>query len=378
MVPSDSPPETLKRSPLHGAHIAAGARLTEFAGWQLPVSFGGDLAEHRAVREAAGLFDLSHMAQFEVRGRDAGASLDHALAGRASAIAPGRAKYSLLLDASGGIIDDLIVYRTGEDRFLVVANAANREAVATALVERAAGGVAVDQPDGAALLAVQGPAALAVLSELAGMDDGAAAALAGLGYYTSLETRLAGRPVLVSRTGYTGEDGFELYTTAEAAGSLWDLLLDAGGPHGLVPAGLAARDSLRLEAGMPLYGHELTRAVFPQQAGLGRVVALDPGHDFVGRAAVEAGPGADAPVLVGLTGTGRRPAREGYPVLDGDAVVGTVTSGTLSPTLGHPIAFAYVSPAVAAPGSALEVDIRGSRHPFTVTPTPFYRRKQRP
>lgn len=380
MTPTDAPPGALRRTPLHAAHHAAGARFTDFAGWELPVSYGGELAEHRAVREAAGLFDLSHMAEFLVRGPDAADYLDRALAGRPSAIAPGRAKYSLLLTQGGGVIDDLVVYRTGDDRFLVVANAANREPVGEALRERSAGRsvTIIDQTEQFALLAVQGPAALAVLRALPDVDEATAASLADLRYYASLDTRIAGHPVMVSRTGYTGEDGFELYTAVAAATPLWNALLAAGEPQGLVPAGLAARDSLRLEAGMPLYGHELTRDTLPQQAGLHRVVALEAGHDFVGRAAVEAGAAPAAPVLAGLLGVGRRAAREGYPVFAGDLRAGAVTSGVLSPTLDVPIALAYLSPQHAVAGTELSIDIRGTRHPFTVTPTPFYRRKKTP
>lgn len=376
-------PEQARRSPLHDAHVAAGASFTDFAGWQMPVRYSGELAEHRAVREAAGLFDLSHMAEILVIGPDAAAALDAALAGELSASAEYQAKYSLLLDANGGVLDDVVVYRTGADRFMVVANAANRETVARELRARAEGFDArvFDESDEVALIAVQGPLSRAVLAATDGLSaDGTALplaqALTELRYYRSIPAKFADRPILIARTGYTGEDGFELYVDPGDATALWDALLAAGSPLGLIPAGLASRDTLRLEAGMPLYGHELTRNTLPVQAGLGRVPNLRKSADFVGRSAVEAGPAADAPVLVGLAGTGRRAARAGYTVYAGDEPVGTVTSGALSPTLGHPIAMAYVAPHAAESEGGLAVDVRGSRLAFAVTPLPFYRRKK--
>jgi len=387
-------PERL--SPLNDAHVAAGASFTDFAGWQMPVRYTSDLAEHHAVRTAAGLFDLSHMAEILVLGPEAGVALDYALAGKISAVALGQAKYSLLLHPSGGIIDDLVVYRTGDDRFMVVANAANREVVATELRARTAGFdvETYDESDDVALIAVQGPASLSILGAVEGFaveggrPDGAefAHALADLRYYRSFAGLFREHPVLFARTGYTGEDGFELYLAPDNAPELWDALLETGAARGLVPAGLASRDTLRLEAGMPLYGHELGLDTFPAQAGLGRIVNLAKDADFVGRAASEEGPPADAPVLVGLVGDGKRAARAGYEVFaapsdtssqsETGTAIGTITSGALSPTLGHPIAMAYVGAAFAQPGTELTVDIRGSRLPFTVTKLPFYTRKK--
>ncbi len=387
----DSQDSHERTSPLHDAHVAAGASFTDFAGWQMPVRYSSDLAEHHAVRTAAGLFDLSHMAEIVVLGPEAGAALDYALAGRLSAVAIDQAKYSLLLSRSGGIVDDLVVYRTGEDRYLVVANAGNREAVAEELRERTSPfDVEVyDESDDIALIAVQGPASLSILTATPGFaaDGGAldgedfAQRLGDLKYYWSLPAEFQDRPVLIARTGYTGEDGFELYIAPDDARALWDALLEAGAEQGLVPAGLASRDTLRLEAGMPLYGHELGLGTFPAQAGLGRVVNLAKDTDFVGRAASEEGPDPEARVLVGLTGEGKRAARAGYPVLapaadGGEEEVGVVTSGALSPTLGVPIAMAFVAPRFARPGTELRVDVRGSRLPFTVTALPFYSRKK--
>jgi aminomethyltransferase len=373
-------------------HAAAGAQLTDFAGWQLPVRYSSDLAEHRAVREAAAVFDLSHMGEIVLVGDEAGAALDYAVSGRMSALQPGQAKYTLLLNSDGGVVDDLIVYRTGQDRFLVVANAANAGAVAEALRERADGFATqvFDESDDVALIAVQGPRALEALVVTEGFaiegghPDGedVPAALDALGYYRALAGTFRERPVLIARTGYTGEDGFELFCAPDFATELWEALLEAGGPFGLVPAGLAARDTLRLEAGMPLYGHELDANTQPVQAGLARAVDLGKPGDFVGRAAVERGPEPDARVLVGLAGAGRRAARADYPVFTAGSdsaeqrEIGVVTSGALSPTLGHPIALAYVDPAFSAPGTELAVDVRGAKHPYTVTVLPFYQRKR--
>jgi len=384
--------ETERLSPLHDAHVAAGASFTDFAGWQMPVRYSSDLAEHHAVRTAAGLFDLSHMAEILVLGPEAGAALDYALAGKLSAVAIGQAKYSLLLSRTGGIVDDLVVYRTGEDRYMVVANASNRAVVADELRDRTAPFEAdvYDESDDIALIAVQGPAALAILGATPGFaaEDGAldgedfAQRLSDLTYYWSFRATFQQHAVLIARTGYTGEDGFELYVAPDNARLLWDALLEAGAGHGLVPAGLASRDTLRLEAGMPLYGHELSADTYPAQAGLGRVVNLAKEMDFVGRFASEEGPDAEAPVLVGLMGHGKRAARAGYPVFSGsepdggEEPVGVVTSGALSPTIGVPIAMAYVAPRCARPGTELHVDIRGTRLGFTVTSLPFYSRKK--
>lgn len=366
-------------TPLRERHEALGASFTDFGGWQMPVRYTSDLAEHRAVREAAGVFDISHMAEFLVDGPAAAAYLDYCLAGRLSAMAVGKAKYSLLLAEDGGIIDDVIVYRMGEQRFLIISNAGNRDVVREALaarVESAAGAHAVtveDVSDDYALIAVQGPASEQILTEVAGIDE-ISVPWAEQKYYSWASATFAGKPLLLARTGYTGEDGFELLVAAADAAELWDAVLAAGESHGLVPAGLAARDTLRLEAGMPLYGHELSREIRPAQAGLGRVVVADK-ESFVGKDAVAAP--ADARVLVGLTAEGRRAGRAGYPVvLEDGTVVGEITSGALSPTLGHPIAMAYVDPAHAEDGAELFLDVRGTKIPATRTALPFYRRKK--
>ncbi|MEJ1087305.1 glycine cleavage system aminomethyltransferase GcvT [Microbacterium sp. Mu-80] len=364
-------------TPLRERHEALGASFTDFGGWQMPVRYTSDLAEHRAVREAAGIFDISHMAEFLVDGAGSAAYLDYALAGRLSAMTVGKAKYSLLLAEDGGIIDDVIVYRLADDRFLIISNAGNRDAVSEALQARAAGEnheVAVDDvSDAFGLIAVQGPNSEAILAGVTAIED-LTVPWADQKYYAWASATYNGKPLLLARTGYTGEDGFELLVDADDAAALWDHIVAAGAEHGLVPAGLAARDSLRLEAGMPLYGNELSRDIRPAQAGLGRVVVADK-EDFVGKDAVS--PASDARVLVGLTAEGRRAGRAGYPVVLADGtVVGEITSGALSPTLGHPIAMAYVDPSEASEGTELFLDVRGTQIPATRIALPFYRRKK--
>lgn len=361
-------------TPLHERHEALGASFTDFGGWMMPVRYSSDLAEHHAVREAAGLFDISHMAEFLVLGADAVPFLDGALAGAFGSMRVGKAKYSLMLNEHGGIVDDLIVYRMADDRFLIISNAGNHDAVADGLRARAAGlEVSIDDlTEQTALIAVQGPNARAILAALPDFVV-TGVPLEDLGYYAWSEGDYKQTPVFIARTGYTGEDGFELLVPGTDAAALWDALLEHGAALGLVPAGLAARDTLRLEAGMPLYGHELSMETLPEQTGLGKVVATAKEH-FVGKEAIATADLSDAPVLVGLTAAGRRAARAGYPVFRDDEQVGEVTSGALSPTLGHPIAMAYVAPSAAAEGTELFLDVRGTRIPATVTPRPFYRR----
>ena len=363
---------TLHHTPLHVQHMALGARLIDFAGWLMPVQYTGIIEEHRAVRERAGLFDLSHMGELFVEGAHAGPALAFALTTDPPSLAVGRAHYSMICAADGGIIDDLIVYRLGAERFLVVANASNAQVVSDALAERLAGFKAVldDRSLATALVAVQGPRSLEILRPLTDVD------LDGLRYYAIAEGSVAGITALVARTGYTGEDGFEIFVDTDRAAELWDAMMTSGRDHGPAPIGLGARDTLRLEAGMPLYGNELDRSTNPFEANLGRVVKLDKPGDFVGRAALErvARDGATRR-LVGLIVRGRGIARHGYPVHAGDRQTGVVTSGTQSPTLGQAIAMAYVSTGDAAPGTMLDVEIRGQRVPVEVVALPFYRRE---
>ncbi|AUA11068.1 glycine cleavage system aminomethyltransferase GcvT [Streptomyces sp. SID8382] len=374
---TDAPP-TPRRTALDARHRALGATMTDFAGWEMPLRYGSERDEHTAVRTRAGLFDLSHMGEISLIGPRAGQALDHALVGRLSALAVGRARYTMICDTEGGILDDLIVYRLGDEEFLVVANAANAQVVLDALTERASGfETAVrDDRDVYALIAVQGPESPGILKRLTDAD------LDGLKYYAGLPGTVAGVPAMIARTGYTGEDGFELFLAPDDAERVWDALTEAGAPVGLVPCGLSCRDTLRLEAGMPLYGHELTSDTTPFDAGLGRVVKLDKPGDFVGRQALEAASRQADTVsprtLVGLIAEGRRVPRAGYAVVAADGSrIGQVTSGAPSPTLGKPIAMAYVDVEYAKPGTeGVSVDIRGTREPYEVVALPFYRRER--
>lgn len=365
------------RTPLADAHAALGATFTDFAGWSMPVRYASDLAEHHAVRTSAAVFDLSHMGEVRVTGPQAGAALDAALTGRPSAMAVGRASYGMVVAPDGGILDDLVTYRLGDEDFLVVANASNVADVLAELVARTSGFDArvVDETVETALVAVQGPAAAGIVGPLVDVD------LAALRYYRCTPARLSTADgvldVLLARTGYTGEDGFEVFTATADAVPAWEALLAATRAAGGVPAGLACRDTLRLEAGMPLYGHELTPDVDPFAAGLGRVVVLDKPAGPVGLAALQAlAQRTPERVLVGLKGSGRRAPRAGYSVVADGTVVGEVTSGALSPTLGFPVAMALVAADRSAPGTPLGVDVRGTVLPVEVVALPFYRRER--
>ncbi len=373
---SSSDPAAPRATPLHAVHESLGATMTAFAGWLMPLRYTGEISEHRCVRNAAGLFDLSHMGEIAVTGTQAADALDYALVGRLSALAPGRARYTMICAPDGGVLDDLIVYRLADEEYLVVANAANTATVAAALRDRAAGHDAQvrDQTAEYALIAIQGPRAAAILAPLADID------LDGVKYYSGYRCTVAGQPVLLARTGYTGEDGFELFTASAGAEALWQALATAGAGDGLVPAGLAARDTLRLEAGMPLYGNELSTEVTPFDAGLGRVVVFDKPGDFVGRAALAQRAQAEpSRVLAGLIAQSRRVPRHGYPVTWDGVSCGTVTSGAPSPTLAVPIAMAYLDPKTALAArddteGKLAVDVRGRPESARITDLPFYRR----
>ncbi|MET8115686.1 glycine cleavage system aminomethyltransferase GcvT [Streptomyces prasinus] len=372
----------LRRTALDALHRSLGATMTDFAGWDMPLRYGSERDEHNAVRTKAGLFDLSHMGEITVTGPQASRFLDHALVGNIGTVKTGRARYTMICREDGGILDDLIVYRLddtegGFPQYLVVANASNAQVVLDALVERSAGFDAEvrDDRDAYALLAVQGPESSGILQSLTDTD------LEGLKYYAGQPGTVAGVPALVARTGYTGEDGFELFVKPEHAVELWQALTKAGEEAGLVPCGLSCRDTLRLEAGMPLYGNELSASLTPFDAGFGRVVKFEKEGDFVGRAALaEAAARAERTpprTLVGLVAEGRRVPRAGYAVVAGGEVIGEVTSGAPSPTLGRPIAMAYVDGAYAEPGTAgVGVDIRGSHEPYEVVALPFYKRQK--
>ncbi|MGO3146658.1 MAG: glycine cleavage system aminomethyltransferase GcvT [Leucobacter sp.] len=372
-----------KHTALHAEHEKLGASFTDFGGWDMPLKYGSELQEHRAVRESAGLFDLSHMGEVWISGDDAATFLNSALVGNLAVMQIGKAKYSLICNDAGGIIDDLIVYRIAESRFLVVPNAGNAGVVAATLAERATG-FTVDVVDASAetsLIAVQGPLSESIVCAVVS-DDAQREAVRELAYYAWIPVRVGSVDVLLARTGYTGEDGFELYMPNGNAAEIWRILLTAGERFDLVPCGLAARDSLRLEAGMPLYGNELGIETTPFETGLGGVVSFKKTEMFIGREALEAAKTAGAKrVLVGLAGSGRRAGRSGYAVhavnADGSpgASIGNITSGQPSPTLGHPIALAKIDAEYAAPGTQVTVDLRGKPEGFEVVSLPFYTRK---
>jgi aminomethyltransferase len=360
----------LKRTPLYPAHVAAGARLVPFAGWEMPVQYTGIMEEHRAVRTHAGLFDVSHMGEFDLTGPGAVPLVQRLVTNDVGRLAIGRALYSPMCTPEGGIIDDLLVYRLGPDHVMLVVNAANT-AEDLDWVRRHAGRDAqiVDRTDEIALLALQGPRAEPVLRRLT------TAPLETIKYYGFLDrVVVAGRPALVSRTGYTGEDGFELYVAAQDAAALWDAVLDAGAPLGTVPAGLGARDTLRLEAGYLLHGNDMDKTTTPLEVGLGWTVKPDKG-EFIGAPALERqrreGP---ARRLIGFTLTGRLIARHGFDIRDGGRTLGQVTSGSFGPTIEKSIGLGFVPRADAEPGRPLVVDIRGRPVEGAVTKLPFYKR----
>jgi len=355
-------------------HQSLGATFTDFGGWNMPVRYGSDLDEHHAVRNSAGLFDISHMAEITILG-DAGQFLDYAVVSKVSALADGRAKYTMICNEDGGVIDDLIVYRLDAQDYLIIANASNRQAVVKALRERSAGfDVEIrDISDEYSLLAFQGPKSAEILQALITPDyAGEIYDLTGLKYYAIAPAQIAGIPALIARTGYTGEDGFELLVANSDAEKLWDLIASKG----VTPCGLAARDTLRLEAGMPLYGHELESDLTAFEAGLEKIISFD--KQFVGRDALEKK--QSKPLtrkLYALKGEGRRAARADYEIFlpEGENPIGVVTSGVLSPTLGYPIAMAYLSGELELPvGSKLEADVRGTRVEYEVVAMPFYKR----
>ncbi len=369
MANEDSP----RRSPLDAEHEAAGAKMVEFAGWRMPVRYQGVIDEHRAVRSAAGLFDVSHMGEFRVTGGDAVSFLQYATPNDVVALEIGEVHYTSLLTDRGTYIDDLLVYRLGVEEYLLVVNAANTAkdlGHLRALAAAQFGGAEVeieDVTDSFALLALQGPNAQSIL---AGLCD---APLANLGYYRCLRTDVGGREALVSRTGYTGEDGFELYVDPEHACGIWRDLMSAGG--GLVAAGLGARDTLRTEAAMALYGHEIDAATNPYEARLAWTIKLKKG-EFVGREAlVEIKSTGPVRKLIGFEIAGRGIARDACAVLVDGAPAGSVTSGTFSPTLEKAIGMAYVPPTAAKVGREIEVEVRGRRLSAIQVKLPFYKRK---
>ena len=382
-------PASLNKTPLYEWHAAHGGRMVDFAGWALPIQYTSIIEEHNAIRNAAGIADISHMGRLRFEGPGAAVFLAELLTRRVADMALGQIRYSLITNEQGGIIDDVLVgyYHDefGQPFYVLVVNASNRPKVVE-WIRRHLPPERAERPGHEviftdvtrlwAMFAIQGPRSVELLQPLVDVD------LATMKYYRGAQTRILHPAAqrqggIISRTGYTGEDGFELSVGAGVAAGIWQAIIDLGRPLGLVPAGLGARDTLRLEAGMPLYGHELSEAINPYQAGLGYACHLT-GYDFPGRDALRRI--AAAPIdrtRIGLMLEGKRPARQGCEVYAGDRKIGEVTSGSFSPTLGKSIAMAYVPPEFAAEGTQLTIDIRGHREPARVVALPFYSRPKK-
>jgi len=365
---------TLAHTPLHDWHAAHGGRMVDFAGWSMPVQYASIVEEHQATRSAVGLFDISHMGRLLIDGPEAAPFLDSVLTRSVADMQPQQIRYSLVCNASAGILDDVLVYLAVIDEekppgYGLVVNAGNREKIVAWLRQHTANySVEInDRTTDYAMIAVQGPKAIELLDPLTSVE------LTSMRYYTGQIMELAGVECFVSRTGYTGEDGCELICGADLALSVWEQLYDKAIAIGGGAVGLAARDTLRLEAGMPLYGHELSESINPVEAGLDFAINLRD-RQFVGKEAIETASQTTQPVRVGLQLEGRRVPREGCPILRAGEEIGTVTSGTFSPTFGQPIAMGYVKSTAAALGTALDIDIRGKQHTAKVVPLPFYER----
>jgi len=357
------------RTVLYPLHVRLKARMTEFAGFEMPVSYSGIIEEHRAVCSAAGLFDLSHMGEFELRGPDALEMMERAMTNSAARLFEGQAQYTMLCLEGGGVIDDLIVYRLGPQHYMLCVNAANIGADRDRLAEFNRGRADFrDVSERIALVAIQGPKALEILQTATSVP------LPSVKRFRTAAGTVAGVQCLLARTGYTGEDGFELFTAASDAASLFDALLEVGRGRGLTPCGLGARDTLRMEAGLPLYGHELDRETTPLEAGLAAFVKF--GRDFCGAEALAAEQkGGPRKRLIGIrTQDARSIARQGYPLMRNGAQVGVVTSGSFAPSFGRPLAMAYVTETDISEGATLDVMIRGKSIAAEVVSLPFYRR----
>lgn len=367
---------TLKHTPLHASHVALGARMVPFAGWHMPVQYSGLADEHLAVRTAAGLFDVSHMGEIEIAGKGALDAVQHVSSNDASKLQVGQIQYSALTTPDGTFVDDLLVYRFGPSHFLLVVNAGNIDKdfawIAARAREVAPEAGVVNPSDRYALVAIQGPRAEAILQRVTALD------LPAIKYYWFAHGEIAGARGTVSRTGYTGEDGFEVMVPAAAAKTVWDALLEAGRPDGIVPCGLGARDTLRLEASMRLYGNDMDDASTVVEADLGWIVGWTK-PAFLGRGVLHAQKAGGAPKrLVGFEMTTERAiARHGHAVFHQGHPVGVVTSGTLTPFLKKAIGMAYVPPALARPGTEIEIDIRGKMARASIVPMPFYKRTKK-
>jgi len=364
--------ETLRRTPLYDCHVRAGARIVPFAGWEMPVQYEGIVPEHRAVRTAAGLFDVCHMGELELRGEYSGQVVNYLITGDASKLVDGQALYTCACNERGTVLDDLIVYRCDANRWLIVCNASNLAKMSAVFAKGAEGHCEFeDRSDRTALIAIQGPKAMQILASA----GGEAAKLPELGSFHFRDAIVANVRCTVARTGYTGEDGAEIFCALGDVEALWTHLMMLGGPLGLVPAGLGARDTLRLEARLSLYGNEIDETTNPLEAGLGWIVKLEKG-DFVGRAALrEVQAKGLSRKMVGFEVTGRGIARHGYPLLDLEGKpVGVCTSGSPGPTVGKNIGLGYLPASMSALGTRFQVDCRGKAIEAVVVKTPFYKR----
>jgi aminomethyltransferase len=365
----------LKKTALYDVHVERGARIVDFGGWAMPVQYTGIIEEHQAVRHQAGLFDVSHMGEVQVRGPGAEAFLQRLLTNDVSKVADGQCQYTLMCNERGGVVDDVLLYRFSANDFLVVVNASNLDKdlawIEQQLTAAEYDATVTDVTDNWSLLALQGPEAEAIANRIADQD------LADIPFFWFRDgMTLGGVRCLVSRTGYTGEDGFEIFCAWDDGPRLWQALEQAGEASGLKLCGLGARDTLRLEARLPLYGQELDEDTSPLEAGLGMFVKLHKG-DFIGRDALQQQKEQGLRKrLAGFKVTGRGIPRTGYPLQQDGADVGVVASGTSSPTLGEQIGLGFVPPALASPGTAIDVVIRGRPVAAVIVPTPFYRRSK--
>jgi aminomethyltransferase len=356
-----------RRTPLYQWHVDHKARMVPFGGWDMPVQYAGIAPEHKAVRSAAGVFDISHMARVSFGGKDALGLLEHVFTNSVATMKDGQVRYGLVCNEAGGILDDVLVYRWPYG-FAAVINASNREKILAWLEQHRTGrDVQIqDQTFDTTMVAIQGPKSVEMVAGMFAVD------VSQLKYYYATPTRYKDKGCVVSRTGYTGEDGFEVMVPNALGVTLWEEFV----AKGAVPCGLGARDTLRLEAAMPLYGHELNESIDPIHAGLAWAVKLDKG-EFIGRDAIQkATTDGTKPVRVGLEIEGKRAAREGCPILSGTNAVGAVTSGSLCPWLDRSLAMGYVNPPFAVPGTRLSVDVRGAQLSASVVPLPFYKRKK--
>ena len=358
------------KTPLYGAHVKAGGKIVPFAGYLLPVQYGtGVITEHMAVREKAGLFDVSHMGEVLCQGKDALANLQKLLTNDFTNMVDGQARYSPMCNENGGTVDDLIVYKRGDNDYFIVVNAANKDKDYQWMLDHQFGEVTfTDASSQYEQIALQGPKAMEILKKLTAEEN-----IPKKYYHAVFDTEVAGIPCIISKTGYTGEDGVELYLASENAEKMWDALLEAGKDEGLIPCGLGARDTLRMEAAMPLYGHEMDDEISPLETGLKFAVKMGKEEDFIGKKAMEER-GEPKITRIGLKVTGRGIIREHQDIYIGEKKIGHTTSGTHCPFLGYPIAMALVDAGSVEIGNKVEVDVRGRKVEAEVIALPFYKR----